>query len=131
MAVTDPIADMLTRIRNAVKAKKPTVEVPASGLKKEIALILQHYNFIRKFVIVEDGKQGMMKILLSYNSGNSVIQGLDRVSTPGRRVYVSAKEMPKVLSGLGFAIVSTSHGVLTDHQCREKNVGGEVLCKVW
>ena len=131
MAVTDPIADMLTRIRNAVKAKKPTVEVPASGLKKEIALILQHYNFIRKFVIVEDSKQGMMKILLSYNQGQSVIQGLDRVSTPGRRVYAASKEIPKVLSGLGFAIVSTSKGVLTDHQCREQNVGGEILCKVW
>jgi len=131
MAVTDPIADMLTRIRNAVKAKKPTVEVPASGLKKEIALILQNYNFIRKFVIIEDGKQGVMKILLSYNAGQSVIQGLDRVSTPGRRVYAASKEMPKVLSGLGFAIVSTSKGVLTDHQCREQNVGGEILCKVW
>jgi small subunit ribosomal protein S8 len=131
MSMSDPIADMLTRVRNAAKASKATVEVPASKLKKELALLLQKHGFIKKLVILEDGKQGIIKILLNYNDGESAIQGIERVSKPGRRIYNSAQEIPRVLNGLGYAIVSTSHGVLTDRECREKNVGGEVICKVW
>ncbi len=131
MSMSDPIADMLTRVRNASSAKKATVDVPASNLKKELANILQKHGFIKKFVITEDGKQGMMKILLNYNNGESAIQGIERISKPGIRSYSSAKDMPKVLNGLGYAIVSTSQGVLTDRECRERNVGGEVLAKVW
>ena len=131
MAVSDPIADMLTRIRNAVKAEKATVEVPSSKLKKELALLLDKLGFIKKFVIIDDGKQGIIKILLNYNDGQPSIQGIERVSKPGRRIYHSAKEIPQVLNGLGFAFVSTSKGVLTDRECRESNVGGEVICKVW
>jgi small subunit ribosomal protein S8 len=131
MAITDPIADMLTRIRNAVAAKKPTVEIPASGLKKEIALMLVRHGFIRKFVIIDDNKQGIMKILLKYNQGVPAIQGITRVSTPGRRAYAPAKQMPKVLSGAGYHIISTSKGLKTDYECRQENVGGEIICRVW
>lgn len=131
MAMSDPIADMLTRIRNATSARKPVVEIPASKLKRDIAKILADKGFIKKFVIVDDGKQGIMKVLLRYTDGEPAIQGLERLSRPGRRFYAAADKMPKVLNGLGFAIVSTSQGVLTDHQCRTNNVGGEVICKIW
>ena len=131
MSMSDPIADLLTRIRNASAARKPTVEIPASGLKVELAKVFEKHGFIKKFVVVDDGKQGMMKILLSYKEGEPVIQGIERVSTPGRRQYAGAEQMPRILDGLGYAVVSTSHGLLTDTECRRQNVGGEVICKIW
>jgi small subunit ribosomal protein S8 len=131
MAMSDPIADMLTRIRNATMANKPVVEVPASNLKRELARVLQEKGFIKKFVVVEDGKQGMMKVLLRYTDGISAIQGIQRVSRPGRRFYSAATEMPRVLNGLGYVVVSTSNGLLTGQECRKQNIGGEILCKVW
>ncbi len=130
-AVNDPISDMLTRIRNAAMVGHRVVEMPASKLRREIAKILVRQNFIEKFVIIEDGKQGWMKILLRYTDGVPAIQGLVRVSSPGRRSYAKSEGLPKVKNGLGIAIVSTSKGVLTDHECRTQHVGGEVLCKVW
>jgi small subunit ribosomal protein S8 len=130
-SVNDPISDMLTRIRNAAMAGKRVVEMPASKLRREIAKILVRQNFVEKFVIVEDGKQGWMKILLRYTEGVPAIQGLVRVSSPGRRDYAGSEGLPKVKNGLGIAIVSTSKGVLTDNECRSQHVGGEVLCKVW
>lgn len=131
MAHTDQVADMLTRIRNAAQARHKSVDIPASKLKKEIARILQERNFIRKFVVLDDNKQGVIRILLGQSGPEAVIQGLRRVSTPGRRVYKTAEKMPRVLNGLGIAIVSTSKGVMTDNECRKLNVGGEVLCTVW
>lgn len=132
MAVTtDPIADMLTRIRNATIAKHTVVSFPASNLKREICKILAENNYIKKFVIIDDSKQGIIKAMLKYNNNESVIQGLSRVSTPGRRIYMASNELPKVLHGLGIAIISTSKGVMTDYMARKNNVGGEVLCKVW
>ena len=131
MAMSDPIADMLTRIRNGVGVKKPVVEIPASKLKRDIAKILAEKGFIKKFVIVDDGKQGIMKVLLRYTNGEPAIQGIERVSRPSRRHYSSANELPKVLNGLGISIVSTSSGVKTDKECRSENVGGEIICNVW
>ena len=131
MAMTDPIADMLTRIRNASTAKLPVVDIPASNLKREIARVLQEKGFIKKYVVVEDGKQGMLKILLRYTKGVSAIQGIQRVSTPGLRHYVDVAKLPRVRNGLGYAIISTSKGVMTDHEAREQKVGGEVIAKVW
>ena len=130
-AVNDPISDMLTRIRNAGMVGKRVVEMPASKIRREIAKILVKQNFIEKFVIVADDKQGWMKILLRYTDGVPAIQGLVRVSSPGRRDYAGFDGLPKVKNGLGIAIVSTSKGVLTDYECRAQRVGGEVLCKVW
>jgi small subunit ribosomal protein S8 len=130
-AVNDPISDMLTRIRNAAMVGKRVVEMPASKIRREIAKILVKQNFIEKFVIVADDKQGWMKILLRYTDGVPAIQGLVRVSSPGRRDYAGFEGLPKVKNGLGIAIVSTSKGVLTDYECRAQRVGGEVLCKVW
>lgn len=130
--VTDTIADMFTRIRNAVKAEKKTVTIPASGLKKEITRILHENNFIEKYAFVEDGKQGLIKILLKYDSSrNSAIQGITRESTPGRRKYSQVEGLDRVLNGMGISIVSTSRGVLTDVECRTMNVGGELIGKVW
>jgi len=129
--ITDPIADMLTRIRNAAAAKLPVVNIPASGLKQEIARVLKEKGFVKKYVVVEDGKQGIIKMLLRYTNGVSAIQGIQRVSRPGLRRYTNAEKLPKVLNGLGYAILSTSQGVMTDHEARKQNVGGEVLCKVW
>lgn len=129
--LTDPIADMLTRIRNASSAKLPVVDIPSSGLKQEIARVLKEKGFIKKFVVIEDGKQGILKVLLRYTNGVSAIQGIQRVSRPGLRHYANAEKLPKVLNGLGYAIISTSHGVMTDHEARKQGVGGEVLCKVW
>ena len=132
MHITDPIADMLTRIRNANNAKHDTVDVPASNMKKAIAQILLDEGYIKSFQIVEDGTQGIIRITLKYLAGKEkVISGLRRVSKPGLRVYAGADELPKVLRGLGIAIVSTSKGVMTDKAARAAHVGGEVLAFVW
>ena len=132
MHITDPVADMLTRIRNANNAKHETVDVPASNMKKSIAQILLDEGYIKAFQIVEDGTQGIIRITLKYNAGKEkVISGLHRVSKPGLRVYVGADELPQVLRGLGIAIVSTSKGVMTDKAARAAHVGGEVLAFIW
>ena len=132
MHITDPIADMLTRIRNANSAKHETVDVPASNMKKAIAQILLDEGYIKSYQIVDDGTQGVIHITLKYNPGKEkVITGLRRVSKPGLRVYVGADELPSVLRGLGIAIVSTSKGVMTDKKARAAHVGGEVLAFVW
>ena len=132
MHITDPIADMLTRIRNANSARHDTVDVPASNMKKSIAQILLNEGYIKNFQVVDDGLQGMIHITLKYNAGKEkVITGLRRVSKPGLRVYVGADELPRVLRGLGIAIISTSRGIMTDKKAREAHVGGEVLAFVW
>jgi small subunit ribosomal protein S8 len=123
---------MLTRIRNAIAARKRTVDVPASGIKKEIARILFENHFISKYAYVKDNKQGVIKILLKYNDQQqNAIQGIKRVSVPGRKHYVGADKLPKVLGGMGIAIVSTSKGLMTDRECRQQHVGGEVVGTVW
>ena len=132
MTMTDPIADMLTRIRNANTVKHETVDVPASNIKKEIARILLEEGFVRGYDVIEDGKQGIIRIQLKYGqTGERVISGLKRISKPGMRVYAANQEIPKVLNGLGISIISTSKGILTDKQARRENVGGEVICYVW
>ena len=132
MHITDPIADMLTRIRNAGSARHATVEVPASGMKKAIAQILLDEGYIKAFEVVEEGVQGTIKITLKYNANKEkAISGLRRVSKPGLRVYAGADELPRVLKGLGVAIISTSKGVMTDKKARELHVGGEVLAFIW
>ena len=131
MHITDPIADMLTRIRNANSARHDTVDVPASNMKKSIAQILLDEGYIKSHQIVDDGTQGVIHITLKYNGKDKVITGLRRVSKPGLRVYVGADELPRVLRGLGIAIVSTSKGVMTDKAARAAHVGGEVLAFVW
>ena len=131
MHITDPIADMLTRIRNANSARHDTVDVPASNMKKSIAQILLDEGYIKSFQIIDDGTQGVIRITLKYNGKDKVITGLRRVSKPGLRVYVGADELPRVLRGLGVAIVSTSKGVMTDKAARAAHVGGEVLAFVW
>ena len=131
MHITDPIADMLTRIRNANNARHETVDVPASNMKKSIAQILLDEGYIKSFQVKDDGVQGMIHITLKYNGKDKVITGLRRVSKPGLRVYVGADELPRVLRGLGVAIVSTSKGVMTDKAARAAHVGGEVLAFVW
>ena len=132
MVLTDPIADFLTRIRNANMAKHDSVEIPASNIKKSLAEILKQEGFIRDYEVTEDGKQGVIKVTLKYGpNGERVISGLKRISKPGLRNYVSADNLPKVLNSLGIAIVSTSAGILTDKEAREKNVGGEVIAYVW
>ena len=132
MHITDPIADMLTRLRNASAARHDSVDVPASKMKKAIAEILLEEGYIKSFQIVEDGGQGMIKIALKYTAnGEKAITGIRRVSKPGLRVYAKCEELPKVLGGLGIAIISTSKGVMTDKEARKNAVGGEVLCFVW
>ena len=131
MHITDPIADMLTRIRNANNARHDTVDVPASNMKKSIAQILLDEGYIKGFQLVDDGVQGNIHITLKYNGKEKVITGLRRVSKPGLRVYVGADELPRVLRGLGVAIISTSRGVMTDKAARAAHVGGEVLAFVW
>ena len=131
MHITDPIADMLTRIRNANSARHDTVDVPASNMKKSIAQILLDEGYIKSYQIVDDGTQGVIHITLKYNGKDKVSTGLRRVSKPGLRVYVGADELPRVLRGLGIAIVSTSKGVMTDKAARAAHVGGEVLAFVW
>ena len=132
MHITDPIADMLTRIRNANSAKHETVDIPASNMKKAIAQILLDEGYIASYKVIEDDKQGVIRVTLKYGENKSqVITGLRRVSKPGLRIYSSVEEMPKVMKGLGIAIVSTSKGVMTDREARKLNVGGEVLAFVW
>lgn len=130
--MTDPIADMLTRIRNGNNAKHDTVDIPASNIKKDIAQILLDEGFIKGFDVIDDGKQGIIRIELKYGNNNQkVISGLKRISKPGLRVYVKNNEIPKVLGGLGIAILSTSKGIMTDKEARREGVGGEVVCYVW
>ena len=131
MTMTDPIADMLTRIRNANMVKHESLEVPASNIKKQIAEILKQEGFVSDVEYIEDNKQGIIKIFLKYSKGERVIKGIKRISKPGLRVYAKAGDMPKVLNGLGIAIVSTSNGVVTDKVARKNNTGGEVLAYIW
>ena len=132
MQITDTIADMLTRIRNANTAKHPSIDVPCSNVKKQIAQILVDEGYIKNFRVIEDNKQGIIRITLKYTENKSqVITGLRRVSKPGLRIYSNSKDMPKVMKGLGIAIVSTSKGIMTDKQARAEHVGGEVLAFVW
>ena len=132
MQITDTIADLLTRIRNANSAKHDTVQIPASNMKKAICQILLDEGYIKNFSVEEDGKQGVITVTLKYLEGKQpVIQGLRRVSKPGLRIYGSVEDMPKVMKGLGIAIISTSKGVMTDREARKQNVGGEVLAFIW
>lgn len=132
MVMTDPIADMLTRIRNANMVKHEKIELPASRIKREIADILKREGFIRDAEFIEDDKQGILRIFLKYGAGNEkVITGLKRISKPGLRVYAKATEIPRVLRGLGVAILSTSRGVMTDKEARQNKVGGEVVAYIW
>ncbi|RXJ03052.1 30S ribosomal protein S8 [Anaerobacillus alkaliphilus] len=132
MVMTDPIADMLTRIRNANTVRHEKLELPASKLKKEVAEILKREGFVRDVEYIEDSKQGIIRIFLKYGSNNErVISGLKRISKPGLRVYAKATEVPRVLGGLGIAIVSTSNGILTDKEARQQQIGGEILAYVW
>jgi len=132
MSMTDPIADMLTRIRNASRAEHEKVDIPASRLKTRIAEILKGEGFIKNYRLIEDRKQGTLRVYLKYGAGNEkMISGLQRVSTPGRRIYVTHDEVPSILAGMGVAIVSTSKGLLTDKGARREKVGGEVLAYVW
>lgn len=131
MPVTDPISDFLLRIRNASKAKKLRVEIPASNMKQGLAEILKKENYIHDYSIVEDNKQNVIKIQLKYRDGASAITGLKRISKPGLRVYKDAEQLPRVLNGLGTAVISTSKGLLTDKEARNLSVGGEIICYIW
>ncbi len=132
MQITDTIADMLTRIRNASAAKHDSVDIPASNVKKAIAQILLDEGYINSFTVAEDGRQGVITIVLKYGPNKSqIINGLRRVSKPGLRIYTNVEDMPKVMKGLGIAILSTSKGIMTDKQARRENVGGEVLAFIW
>lgn len=132
MQITDTIADLLTRIRNANKSKHETVDIPASNMKKSIIDILVNEGYVKKYTIIDDGKQGIIRVTLKYDENKkAIISGLKRVSKPGLRIYSNVEDMPKVMKGLGIAIVSTSRGVMTDRQARKENVGGEVLAFVW
>ena len=132
MQVTDTIADLLTSIRNASAAKHDAVEIPASKMKTAIVQILFDEGYIRKFMVLEDGKQGVIKVFLKYTEDkSSVIKGLKRVSKPGLRIYSNVEDMPRVMKGLGIALISTSKGIMTDRRARKENVGGEVLAFVW
>ena len=131
MHLTDPIADMLTRIRNANVAKHDTVKIPFSKIKESLANILKSEGYINSFEVKEEGTKKDIVVSLKYMDGEAVIKGLRRISKPGRRVYTSVESLPKVLGGLGIAIVSTPNGVITDKECRKHSVGGEVLCYVW
>lgn len=128
---SDPIADMLTRIRNAIRIKADKVDIPASKMKLEVAKILKEEGFIRAYKILKDKRQGILRINLKYVNGDCLITGLRRVSRPGRRVYVGGGEIPRVMGGVGVAILTTSRGILSDKTCRNDNVGGEVICYVW
>jgi small subunit ribosomal protein S8 len=131
MTMTDPIADFLTRIRNAIKARQVIVQVPASKMKIDIARILLRQNYIDSYEVIEDGKQGILRIRLKYLQGMSAITGLKRISKPGLRIYKDAKSIDRVLNGLGIAIISTSKGLKTDKEARSENIGGEVICHIW
>lgn len=130
--MTDPIADMLTRIRNSVLIKAEKVDIPASRLKVEIAKIMKEEGFIKSYKIIKDKKQGILRITLKYSQDNRpIVEGLKRISKPGRRVYVGKDEVPSVVGGMGIAVVTTPKGILTDKVCRREGVGGEVLCYIW
>jgi small subunit ribosomal protein S8 len=129
--LTDPVADMLTRIRNATRIKAEKIDIPISKMKLEIAKILKEEGFIRAYKILKDKRQGILRVIPKYVEDESVISGLKRVSKPGRRVYVGSKEIPRVIGGLGVAILTTSKGVLSDKICRREGVGGEVICYIW
>ena len=132
MQITETIADVLTRMRNASSAKHDSVEIPASNMKKAICQILVDEGYVKNYTVTQDGKQGVIKVTLKYGEGKTpVIQGLRRVSKPGLRIYSSAAELPKVMKGLGIAIISTSRGVMTDREARKQNLGGEVLAFIW
>ncbi|MBI9070591.1 MAG: 30S ribosomal protein S8 [Melioribacteraceae bacterium] len=131
MAMTDPVADYLTRVRNAVGAKKKFVEIPSSKMKIGISEILKSNNFINDFTVLEDNKQNILRVSLKYINEVPSLSGLKRISTPGLRVYVGKEEIPRVLNGLGIAILSTSKGLMTDKQARSESIGGEVVCHIW
>jgi small subunit ribosomal protein S8 len=131
MPVTDSVSDFLTRIRNASRAKKLRVDIPASNMKKNLAEILKKQKFINDYSIVEDNKQNILRIELKYSDGSPAISGLKKISKPGLRVYKKSDQMPRVLNGLGIAIVSTSKGLLTDKEARQESVGGEIICYIW
>lgn len=132
MAMSDPIADMLTRIRNAGKAKFNSVDIPGSKLKTELAKVLKDEGFIKNYKFINDGKQGILRVYLKYGSGQThAIFGIQRVSKPSRRMYVGSKELMPVLNGMGIAVLSTSRGIMTDRRARQENIGGEVLCHIW
>jgi len=129
--LTDPIADMLTRIRNAVRIKAEKVDIPISKMKLEIAKILKEEGFIRAYKILKDRKQGILRVIPKYTEDESVITGIKRISKPGRRVYIGSDKIPKVMGGLGVAILTTSKGILSDSSCRRDSIGGEIICYVW
>jgi len=129
--LTDPVADMLTRIRNAFRTKAEKVDIPASKMKVEIAKILKEEGFIKTYKILKDKRQGILRVNLKYVDNESVITGMKRVSKPGRRVYVGKKDIPKVMGGVGISILTTPRGVLSDKACRREGIGGEILCYVW
>jgi len=132
MSMTDPLADMLTRIRNGIQAKFTKVDIPASTMKVHIARIMKDEGYIKNFKVIKDRRQGILRVFLRYDDDqNSVVSGLERVSKPSRRVYVGWDEIPSVQSGLGVSIVSTSKGLITDREAREQKIGGEVICKIW
>lgn len=131
MSMTDPIADMLTRIRNATTVRDKMVEIPGSKIKQEIAKIFKEEGYILDYEFVEDGKQGILRIYLKYNGKTNVISGLKRISRPGLKVYARKDQIPKVLGGLGIAVLSTSQGIMTDRKARTEGIGGEVICYVW
>lgn len=129
--MTDPIADMLSRVRNAMRAGHKRVDMPVSKLKAEIARILKENHYVHDFKVLDDGRHGVLRIYLKYHEDAPVIRDMQRVSTPGQRKYVGAKDLPRVRNGLGMAIISTSRGVMSDSEAREQNVGGEVLAAIW
>lgn len=131
MPVTDPISDLLTRIRNAVRAKKIRVDIPSSNMKKSLVEILKQQKFIEDYEVLEDNKQNILRIKLKYDNGSNAIGGMKRISTPGLRVYKGADSLPRVLNGLGIAIISTSKGLMTDKEARSKSLGGEIVCHIW
>ena len=132
MTMTDPVADMLTRVRNAAKARFNSVDIPGSKMKVDIAGILKDEGYIRNYKFIKDGKQGILRIYLKYGSGQeSVIYGLTRISRPSRRVYVKSKDIKPVFNGLGTAIISTSRGIMSDRKARKENLGGEIICNIW
>lgn len=131
MSLSDPIADMLTRVRNGSRAKHEKVDIPASKIKSEIARLFKEEGYVKNYKVIDDGKQGILRIYLKYDEEDSGVINVKRVSRPGRRIYVDSLHIPKVLNGLGMSILSTSKGILTDKQARKHNVGGEVLCHVW
>ena len=131
MPVTDPISDLLTRIRNAARAKKIRVDIPSSNMKKNLVEILKQQKFIEDYEILEDKKQNILRIKLKYFNGESAISGLKRISTPGLRVYKPADSLPRVLNGLGIAVISTSKGLMTDKEAKSKALGGEIVCHIW